>query len=218
MPSTGRLLRVMQLACQVSFVAPWCCRACGICMCDAYGVCEAATGPSSAAERTNATRRLHMLPPLAHWSVDEVAAFVDSLSETGARNTCMSGCKTPGLFNDSAVRFKALGINGTMLHERLQQQVALEATLRSPNTSVDVKGNGSALRAELAFGLISPVEDAVRVALPFFNRLHMAVRAAVENGGQQHPAQGGSAAPAGEGMSGTRTPVRRRALASWTRQ
>jgi hypothetical protein len=69
----------------------------------------------------------------------------------------------------------AIHLRGEALHEILVNQSAFEASLRNPNITVT---NVSERRAEFAAGLLPPEADALRAALPFFNRLHSAVRAA----------------------------------------
>ena len=143
----------------LSSAVAWCCRACGRCMCDSYGVC----GVKASA-----------MPPLPTWSAADVASFIESLAENGSRNLCPSGCRTPSLFNGS--RFD--GMSGLLLHELLTARSAAEAQLRSPNATAAEKANASALRAQLALGLLPHNVDATRVAPAFFNRLHTAITAA----------------------------------------
>ena len=135
-------------------------------MCDYYGGCP--TKPSEA------------LPPLQQWSLDAVGDFVESLADGGQRDLCPPGCRTPMLFNGSRARLTALGMDGAALHELLQKQSAQEAAWRHPNATDEDKANMTQIRAGFAAGLLPPDVDATRVAVAFFNRLHLTVRAAVQ--------------------------------------
>uniref|UniRef100_A0A7S0JJP2 Uncharacterized protein n=1 Tax=Calcidiscus leptoporus TaxID=127549 RepID=A0A7S0JJP2_9EUKA len=71
-------------------------------------------------------------------------------------------------------------MDGAAMHERLQAQSAWEAFWRHPNTTAGEKANASSIRAGYAAGLLPLEANSVRLVLPYFNRLHMAVRAIVQ--------------------------------------
>ena len=150
-------------------VAAWCCRVCGKCMCDSYGVCA---GPPSEARA-----------PLNRWTTDELGRFMESLADGGARNLCPTGCRIPSLFNGSRSRLVALEMDGAAMHKRLQAQSAWEAVLSHPNVTAEEKANATSIRASFASGLLPPEVEptqAARLYFGYFNRLHMAIKTAVQ--------------------------------------
>ena len=73
-------------------------------MCEVYGVCPAP-------KKSHASSPPSL--PLDTLTVEDVAAFVQSLGPSGARNTCPEGCTTVELYN--ATSYIAHGINGAAL-------------------------------------------------------------------------------------------------------
>jgi len=156
-------MAVASLALWLPLASAWCCRACGKCMCDSYGVCAPNPPEGRASVHT--------------WSVEEVSTFVESLSFSGenGRDTCPAGCKTPSLFNGSHARFTNGNIDGKALHERLVAQSALESAVRNPNITVS---NVTEKRLAFATGLLPDGPDPSRVYLAFWNRLHLSIKSA----------------------------------------
>lgn len=85
--------------------APWCCRACGKCMCKVYGKCP----PSP---------DLSLPEELRHWSTTHVQQFVRSISLGGSRQTCPKQCGAVLALNETL--FAARGVDGPALELMFQ--------------------------------------------------------------------------------------------------
>jgi len=139
----------------------WCCRSCGKCMCELYGVCPA---PSTSAPPPPA-------PSLATLSVADVAAFIASLAPDGSRQFCPPGCSVPDKLNASL--FLERHIDGAMLlrlyEAHNEPSWVHNATLRAAHSEYLASqrlfgGAGVAIKHEHHIALMTRVRDGVRQA------------------------------------------------------
>ena len=81
MPPMLRRSYLLALLIYTQSASCWCCRSCGKCMCEVYGVC-----PVPDKTEPPPTKSLQDL------SADEVATFIASLGPNGSRQTCPAAC------------------------------------------------------------------------------------------------------------------------------
>lgn len=138
----------------------WCCRACGKCMCELYGVCPAPAQASSTSQSA-----LHAL------SVADVAAFVESIGPNGSRQTCPSACPLVGLLNASL--FVRGAVDGRTLARLVRahddRAWVHNETLRAAHAEMlaehRVFGGGHVgLKSEQRIALMTRLRDALRHA------------------------------------------------------
>ena len=139
----------------------WCCRSCGKCMCELYGVCPA---PASAEP-----------PPtkaLEHLSAAEVAAFVKSLGPDGARQTCPPTCAIVNQFSAASAKFLERGIHGhellKLVHAHSHPAWVHNSTLRQQHAdylaSVGVFAKDVPKASEKAIAMMTRLRDAFKHA------------------------------------------------------
>lgn len=166
MRGLSRPASLILLALHLASVDAWCCRACAKCMCTVYGVCP--SNPSGAGDNKSQSERS---TPLKDFTVDQVVAFVDSITPRGVRDTCTPGCQLIEYFNSSLFRKHA--IRGEKLfhffanHEaRFTKDVIHNTTARADH-SIWLASHGffpDGLKGEQYLALTTRLRDALRDA------------------------------------------------------
>jgi hypothetical protein len=132
-----RTVRCLSLLLCLQGAAPWCCRACGKCMCKVYGFCP----PPARPDQT--------LPASVQlWTPQDVAAFVRSISVGGAQQTCPANC--PLLTALNAGRFEQRGMTGRQLEALFAAFATTENATRAEaraekETLAAVEGGGNGI-------------------------------------------------------------------------